>query len=156
MRAVASRIRSAFRGLPSAGAAAVAAVLLVLPAVAGATSVHSQALASTAGGHAADIGLGVGNRLEEFLDALRERRDDFRELATPRPQDPDDVLADDPFDRGRFGLRSLLFASLFEYCPPQSSGPEPNAVPEPGTGLLLAGGLIALTAARRARTGRAA
>jgi len=145
-------------------AAGAAVGLLGLPSLAGATSQHSFGFSR--GGHAfapsehldrfADLDGKGDDRKSDFFEALHDGRDDIPELARfahgrfhgGRHDD------DSPFgglfrhDRFRLKAHSILSALFFRFPHKHDRPPE---VPEPGTGLLLAGALIAVSVGRRRR-----
>jgi len=173
MSPLASRIRRPFRRAPRLVIAGIAAILLGLPSAAGATFLRPSGISPGDLFGGGSSGFGSDNvTLRAFRTevALHEL-----DLVSPGIPPLPDGFAHDFSRKTRRGGRGATFYSLTTprwfgaipggkrdqvaaalrlrpFCPIKP----PPEVPEPGTAILLAGGLIALSLARRGRRARRA
>ena len=150
----ASRFLSVFRWVPLLAIAGLAAVLAGLPSAAGATFLAPPDFSRD--GHAARDGLSSRDlclnvtdfRAEFFARVARNFDFDF-----PGTLPPFDGFAEHPWTEGFLGEKARRIASaltLRHFC---RRDPPPTIIPEPGTALLVAGGLAALSFVGRKRRG---
>ena len=158
MSSFASRIRRPFGRVPRFAIAGVAAILLGLPAPAGATFLHPNGSAAGDLSSARDFSLSLGDLHAEFVErAALDFRCDLPEL-TGLPDGFEHASLRDLLGGGSHGddfgglpwlggRRYLISAALHwrHFCPIKP----PPQIPEPETAVLLAAGLVALSFWRR-------
>jgi len=159
-----SRIRRPFQRLPRFAIAGITAILLGLPSVAGAVSLHAKSVSWGDASAPRDVSLSFRDLHAEFVERaahdfecdlppLPSLGDSFERARFRRGHGagpPIDGLPDFPWLDGDFGGNRALIAAalaLRHFCPIKP----PPQVPEPGTAVLLAGGLIALSLWSRRR-----